>query len=195
MLYGLGRKPGGGGAGVLSWFDLRHLMGMSRKSSVRSDHVLTWSETPCIATSRSSRRRRTCTNREDCCTSHAHGRRRVSILSATCQSRGTVKNTNPRGVTACCISCGRQLNHAFDDWTGHDVGGDDDVFIMPVRRTLSSPWELPDIKPLPGSLTPLGGDDADKEVEFYSPLCIAGSRRLQRGARRLTAPKSMRSAK
>jgi ATP-dependent exoDNAse (exonuclease V) beta subunit len=171
MLYGLGRKPGGGGAGVLSWFDLPSPHGDEQKiispigsrADVERDPVHRY-----ISVVEAEK------------DVHEQGRLLYVACTRAQKSLHIVGNVSVAGdgeeykparsdslLHLLWPAVEPKFAHAFDDWTGHDVGGDDDVFIMPVRRTLSSPWELPDIKPLPGSLTPLGGDDADKEVEFY----------------------------
>ena len=171
MLYGLGRKPGGGGAGVLSWFDFPSPHGDERKiispigsrADVERDPVHRY-----IAI---------VDNEKDI---HEQGRllyvactraqKTLHIVGNVSVARDGSEYRPARSDSLLHLlwpAVEPEFARAFDSWVRNDVSSDDEVFIEPVRKTFAAPWRLPPIKPLPGSLTPQDTTNADEEVEFY----------------------------
>ena len=181
MLYGLGRKPGGGGAGVLSWFDFPSPLGDDHKiigpigsrADVERDPVHRYISVVDAEKEMYEQGRLlyvACTRAQK--SLHIVGN--VSVAGDGSEYKAARSDSL---LHLLWPAVEPHFARAFADWSGNDVS-DDVAFIEPVRKAFGSPWELPDIKPLPGSLLPLGASNADEEVEFYwvgSDARIAGT--------------------
>jgi ATP-dependent exoDNAse (exonuclease V) beta subunit len=171
MLYGLGRKPGGGGGGVLSWFDFPSRHGDARKiispigsrAEVERDPVHRYISVVDAEKDAYEQGRLlyvACTRAQK--SLHIVGN--VSIASDGAEYRPARSDSL---LHLLWPALEQDYGSAFDDWVGDDFGGDQDVFIKPVRRTFAWPWKLPDVRPLPGRHMPLDAADVGEEVEFY----------------------------
>jgi ATP-dependent exoDNAse (exonuclease V) beta subunit len=171
MLYGLGRKPGGGGAGVLSWFDFPSPHGDERKiispigsrADVERDPVHRYISVVDAEKDAHEQGRLlyvACTRAQ----------KTLHIVGNVSVSRDGSEYRSARSDSLLHLlwpAVEEEYARAFDGWTCNDGGGDHDVFIEPVRKVFATPWKLPQIEPLPGSLMPLDATDTDEEVEFY----------------------------
>ena len=171
MLYGLGRKPGGGGGGVLSWFDFPSKHGDEQKiispigprAEVERDPVHRY-----IAVTTAAK------------DAHEQGRLLYVACTRAQKSLHIVGNVSvARDGSEYKAARSDSLLHllwpalepefasAFADWTGDSADADEAVFIDPVRRVFESPWTLPELKPLPGQPTALDAVGGEEDVEFY----------------------------
>ena len=171
MLYGLGRKPGGGGAGVLSWFDFPSPHGDERKiispigsrADVERDPVHRYISTVDAEKDVHEQGRLlyvACTRAQK--TLHIVGNVSVSRDGSECKP---ARSDSLLHLLWPAVE--PEYAQAFESWACQDVDSNDEVFIDPVRKTLAAPWRLPPIKSLPGSLVPQDATEADEEVEFY----------------------------
>ena len=171
MLYGLGRKPGGGNPGVLSWFDMPARHGDERKvispigsrREVEQDPVHRF-----IAVTAAEK------------DAHEQGRLLYVACTRAQKSLHLVGNvaTAPDGEDFRPARRDSLLHllwpvveadfaSAFAENEGDARGPDEGTWIEPMRRRFAQPWVLPGITPLPSPAagTPMAG--ADEEVEFY----------------------------
>ena len=171
VLYGLGRKPGGGGASVLSWFDMPGPHGDEHKvispigprKDVDRDPIHRY-----IAATAAEKE------------AHEQGRLLYVACTRAQKSLHIVGNVT---VSKDGEDFGRarsdSLLHllwptlepayadAFVDWSGPPGGAGETTFVEPVRRVFDAAWSLPEVLPLAGpevAADPAGDDD---EVEFY----------------------------
>ncbi len=170
MLYGLGRKPGGGGSDVLSWFDLPSPHGEERKiispigprADVDRDPVHRF--IAAVAAEKDS---------------HEQGRLLYVACTRARKSLHIVGNVAVSAEGADYKPARRDsLLHwlwpaveaefagAFDAWTGGGEDAGEATFVQPVRRRLREPWTLPGVR-LPGDAARDEGGVIDNEVEFY----------------------------
>ena len=171
MLYGLGRKPGGGGAGVLSWFDFPSPHGDERKiispigsrADVERDPVHRYISIVDAEKDVHEQGRLlyvACTRAQK--TLHIVGN--VSVAKDGSEYKPARSDSL---LHLLWPAVEPEYARAFDSWVCNDIASDDEVFIEPERKTFATPWRLPPAKPLPGSLMPQDTTEADEEVEFY----------------------------
>ena len=171
LLYGLGRKPGGGNPNVLSWFDMPAGNGDERKVISPIGPLRLVDRDPVhrfIGAAVAEK--------------EAHEQGRLLYVACTRAQKslhlvGNVSVSNDGGDyrPARSDSLLHRLWPAiepdfaaeFDNWApAPDLGGDAD-WIEPLRRQLSEPWELPDTLPLPGPPERVEPDPDREDVEFY----------------------------
>lgn len=170
MLYGLGRKPGGGNPGVLSWFDMPGAHGDKRKiispigprKLVDRDPVHRY-----IAV----------TSREK--DAHEQGRLLYVACTRAQKTLHLVGNVAvaPDGEEYRAARSDSLLHllwpaiepsyaEAFANWAGDTGNNGDLTFIEPVRKRFTADWTLPETLPLPGVPT-VDVAEPEEEVEFY----------------------------
>ncbi|HSG98097.1 MAG TPA: UvrD-helicase domain-containing protein [Woeseiaceae bacterium] len=171
VLYGLGRKPGGGGAGVLSWFDMpgphgndyKVISPIGARKDVDRDPIHRY-----IAATAAEKE------------AHEQGRLLYVACTRAQKSLHIVGNVS---VTQDGEDIGRARSDsllyllwptlepvyadAFADWSGDPGSATQMTFIEPVRRVFASAWSLPEITPLPGPNVPEEHGSGEGEVEFY----------------------------
>jgi ATP-dependent exoDNAse (exonuclease V) beta subunit len=171
LLYGLGRKPGGGNPGVLSWFDMPGQHGEERKvispigprRDVERDPVHRF-----IAVTAAAK------------DAHEQGRLLYVACTRAQKSLHLVGNVSvSRDGEAFRPARSDSLLHllwpavehdftaAFDAHRGDDHAVAEAAWIEPVRSKFTAPWTLPDVAALPAAAGSERAADGDEEVEFY----------------------------
>ncbi len=171
MLYGLGRKPGGGGSDVLSWFDLPSPHGGERKIispigprvDVERDPVHRYIAAVAAEKDNHEQGRLlyvACTRARKCL--HIVGN--VSVSADGEDYRPARRDSL---LYRLWPAVEKDFAAAFVSWSGvGDAVTEESAWIEPARRRLRDPWRLPAASvPRAG----LAGDavDVDDEVEFY----------------------------
>ncbi|MDJ0709712.1 MAG: UvrD-helicase domain-containing protein [Woeseiaceae bacterium] len=171
LLYGLGRKPGGGNPGVLSWFDMPGEHGDERKviSPIGPRRLVDRDPVHRYIGAAVAEK-------------EIHEQGRLLYVACTRARKGlhivgNVALSNDR--TEYRVARSDSLLHrlwpavesayanAFTTWTLPDDSLADAEWIEPVRRCLSEPWELPEILPLPGPDDRFDPEAEREDVEFY----------------------------
>ena len=171
LLYGLGRTSGASDARVLSWFDLPNEAGEARKiispvgprADIEKDALHQF-----IATTEKGKDRHeqvrllyvACTRAQK--TLHLVGHVAVSAKDET--YRPPVRNSL---LNMLWPAVEPDFAAAFDAAAHVDTGEHEDVWLQPVLRRFSAPWQLPEVDALPQPTGPEDGGPADQEVEFY----------------------------
>lgn len=171
MLYGLGRKPGGGNPGVLSWFDLPSQEGEDRKiispigprQVVERDPVHRY-----IAFTAGEK------------DAHEQGRLLYVACTRARKSLHLVGNVSvstdgedykPARSDSLLHLLWPTLRPAYEEafqcWSGHVNAPDTPTFVLPERRQFDRPWALPAIAPPSWSAAPEVQVDIEEDVEFY----------------------------
>ena len=157
LLYGLGRKPGGGNAGVLSWFDIPGQHGDERKiispigsrKQVDRDPIHRYISATVDEKDAHEQGRLlyvACTRAKR--TLHIVGN--VSVSSDGETFRPARSDSLLHLLWA---SVEPEYVIAFDGWSGRGAEEAETAYIEPVCRRFDRPWSLPEILPLPGSDT------------------------------------------
>ena len=170
MLYGLGRKPGGGSPGVLSWFDMPAEHGDERKvispigprRDVERDPVHRYIGAAVAEKDTNEQGRLlyvACTRAQK--SLHIVGN--VAVHNDGSDFRPARSDSLLHRLWPAVESC---YAEAFGHWSPAADGDAGSEWIKPARRRLSS-WDLPDIEPLPGPPAPMEPELERKDVEFY----------------------------
>ncbi|MDJ0794408.1 MAG: UvrD-helicase domain-containing protein [Woeseiaceae bacterium] len=171
LLYGLGRKPGGGNPSVLSWFDMPAGHGDERKVISPIGPLRLVDRDPVhrfIGAAVAEKE------------AHEQGRLLYVACTRAQKSLHIVGNVSVSGD-------GSEYRPARSDSLLHRLwpavepafadafaagspapeadGGEE--WIEPVRRQLSDPWDLPDVLPLPGPPEHIDPEADREDVEFY----------------------------
>ena len=171
LLYGLGRRPGGGKPGVLSWFDMPAGHGGERKVISPIGPLRLVDRDPVhrfIGAAVAEKE------------SHEQGRLLYVACTRARKSLHLVGNVSV-GRDGSDFRSARSdslLHHlwpAIEPDFAAEFGnriqpaspGDDVEWIEPVRRKLAEPWVLPDPMPLPGSPDRTNPEADREDVEFY----------------------------
>ena len=171
LLYGLGRVSGRSDARVLSWFDLPNEEGEERKiispvgprADIEKDALHQF-----IAQTEKGKDRHeqvrllyvACTRAQK--TLHLVGHVGVSTKEETC--RPPLRNSLLHMLWPAVAP---DYAAAFDTAVHAETGEDTDVWLQPVLRRFSAPWELPAVVDLPRYTGPEEGGVDNQEVEFY----------------------------
>ena len=171
MLYGLGRKPGGGNPGVLSWFDLPSRDGDGRKiispigprQDVERDPVHRY-----IAFTAGEK------------DAHEQGRLLYVACTRAQKSLHLVGNVSvsadggeykpARGDSLLHLLWPKlqpAYEEAFRGWSGNGAPPDDTTYVQPERKRLDRLWTLPAIAPPPWSTPPDVPVHSGEDIEFY----------------------------
>ncbi len=170
MLFGLGRKPGGGGSDVLSWFDLPAPHGGERKiispvgprADVERDPVHRY--IAAVATEKD--------NHEQgrllyvACTRARKSLHLVGNVSVSADGSEFRRARRDSLLHWLWPALEKDFAAAFEPGSGAGDDTEEPTWIDPVRRRLGKPWTLPAVSvPAAG----LGDDigDVGDEVEFY----------------------------
>jgi ATP-dependent exoDNAse (exonuclease V) beta subunit len=171
LLYGLGRKPGGGNAGVLSWFDIPGQHGDERKiispigsrKQVDRDPIHRYISATVDEKDAHEQGRLlyvACTRAQK--TLHLVGN--VSVSADGEQFRPARSDSLLHRLWH---KLEPDFERAFADWAGSGTGDDDNAYIEPVRTQFDTPWSLPQVMPLPATGPVVEHSDAGEDVEFY----------------------------
>ncbi len=171
LLYGLGRKPGGGNPGVLSWFDMPVGHGDERKVISPIGPLRLVDRDPVhrfIGAAVAEKE------------AHEQGRLLYVACTRAQKSLHIVGNVSvsadgseyrPARSDSLLHRLWPAVEPAFADVfaAGSPVPETDgDVeWIEPVLRQLSEPWDLPDVLPLPGPPEHIDPEADREDVEFY----------------------------
>ena len=171
LLYGLGRKPGGGNAGVLSWFDIPGQHGDERKiispigsrKQVDRDPIHRYISAAVDEKDAHEQGRLlyvACTRAQK--TLHI-----VGNVSVAADGEAFRPARSDSLLHLLWPTLEPEYAREFADWSG--VGGSDtnDAYIEPVRKRFDKSWSLPQVLPLPGPAMTPEHIDAEEDVEFY----------------------------
>ncbi len=171
MLYGLGRKPGGGNPGVLSWFDMPSKDSDGRKiispvgprQDVERDPVHRY-----IAFTAGEKDK------------HEQGRLLYVACTRAQKSLHLVGNVSvsadgeefkPARSDSLLHLLWPKLQpayeQAFQSWSGQGSAPEGTTYAQPERRRFDLPWTLPAIAPPPWSTVAGTQVDIEEDVEFY----------------------------
>ncbi|NNL62302.1 MAG: UvrD-helicase domain-containing protein [Woeseiaceae bacterium] len=171
LLYGLGRKPGSGNPGVLSWFDMPGQHGEERKvispigprREIERDPVHRF-----IAFTAAEK-----DNHEQgrllyvACTRAQKSLHLVGNVSVSRDGDAFRPARSDSLLHLLWPSVERDFTAAFDVHRSDDRAADETAWIAPVRRKFSVPWTLPEVAALPATAGSEQAADGDDEVEFY----------------------------
>ena len=170
LLYGLGRLPGQSGRSVLSWFDVPNEHGEERKIispvgprvEVEKDPVHRFIELTDGAKDKHEQARLlyvACTR----------ARKTLHLLGHTLATEEGYKPPAKSSLLRMLWpAVEEEFARAFESADIAMGDGDDGVWRTPRLRRFATPWEAPEILPLPGPLPAEADTDAaDEEVEFY----------------------------
>jgi ATP-dependent exoDNAse (exonuclease V) beta subunit len=171
MLYGLGRKPGGGQPGVLSWFDIPSEHGEERKvispigsrKEVERDPVHRFISATATEKDAHEQGRLlyvACTRAQ----SSLHLVGNVAVASDGSEYRPPRSDSLLIRLWPYVES---EYTGAFENWAGTSGAHDETTWVAPRRRRLAEPWELPEVLPLPGPTDRIDTESEHEEVEFY----------------------------
>jgi ATP-dependent helicase/nuclease subunit A len=182
LLYGLGRQPGHGDRRVLSWFDLPAQHGTGRKvispvgprAEVNNDPVHRYIE---IAEAEKDRHEQARLLYVAC----TRARTSLHLMGNTAVATDGESFKAARSDSLLHLlwpAVEPEFCRQFEDWDKREIVVDHSIWTSPVLRKFRSPWNLPDVDPLPGELQQDEVSDVDSEVEFYwvgSNARIAGT--------------------
>ncbi len=171
LLYGLGRKPGGGSPNVLSWFDMPTGDGDERKviSPIGPSRLVDRDPVHRFIGAAVAEK-------------EAHEQGRLLYVACTRAQKslhivGNVSvssdrsNYRPARSDSLLYRLWPAVETAFADqfasWKPAPDAGADAEWIQPVRKQLSEPWSLPDVLPLPGPEERIDPEAEREDVEFY----------------------------
>ena len=170
MLYGLGRLPGRSGRSVLSWFDIPNEHGEERKIispvgpriEVENDPLHRFIELTDNAKDKHEQARLlyvACTR----------ARKKLHLLGHTLATQDGYKPPAKNSLLRMLWPAVEvEYGKAFASADVAVTGDNHITWQVPPLRRFVTPWEPPEIQPLPGSLPPeLDADASDEEVEFY----------------------------
>ena len=182
LLYGLGRQPGHGDRSVLSWFDSPIEHGAERKvispvgprAEVNNDPVHRYIELTEAEKDRHEQARLlyvACTR----------AKKSLHIMGNTAVSTDGESFKPARSDSLLHLlwpAVEREFTRSFEDYALPTHSSTDALWATPALRRFTSPWTLPDVDLLPGTLVPAEKEPASDEVEFYwvgSDARIAGT--------------------
>jgi ATP-dependent exoDNAse (exonuclease V) beta subunit len=169
LLYGLGRLPGSSGRSVLSWTGLPDEHGSERKVispvgprvEVENDPVHRFIEQSENARERHEQARLlyvACTR----------ARKSLHLLGHTLASTDTCKPPAKSSLLRMLWPAVEESFAAAFDPALVVEGQDESGLGDPALRRFTTPWQAPEVTPLPGLHLPAPGSEADEEqVEFY----------------------------
>jgi ATP-dependent exoDNAse (exonuclease V) beta subunit len=169
LLYGLGRLPGSSGRSVLSWTDLPDEHGNERKVispvgprvEVENDPVHRFIEQSESAKDRHEQARLlyvACTR----------ARKSLHLLGHTLAPGDTYKPPAKSSLLRMLWPVVEEAFAAAFDPAQIVEGQDEEGLGEPALRRFSTPWQAPEVRPLPGLGPPAPGTEVDEEkVEFY----------------------------
>ena len=171
LLFGLGRKPGGGNPGVLSWFDIPAGDGEERKviSPIGPSRLVDRDPVHRFISATVAEK-----------DAHEQGRLLYVACTRAQKSLHIVGNVSVSsdGTEYRRARSDSLLHHLWPAvepaFAGRFAGGapaedpaTDSEWIEPVRKQLSPPWDLPDVPPLPGPAQRVETEGEREDVEFY----------------------------
>ncbi|MCP4301704.1 MAG: UvrD-helicase domain-containing protein [Gammaproteobacteria bacterium] len=171
LLYGLGRLPGTGERRVLSWFDVPNEHGEERKVispvgprvELSTDPVHRFIELSEAAKDRHEQARLlyvACTRARN--TLHLMGH--TSVTPDGDAYRPPAKRSL---LQLLWPALEPHYADAFAGYVADESGDGDDIWVSPVLRRFDSPWTLPAVPPIPGTMLAEEVSAANQEVEFY----------------------------
>lgn len=171
LLYGLGRKAGRGDRRVLSWFDLPSGDGVDRKiispvgprSEVDNDPLHRYIgqvESEKDAHEQARLLYVACTRARK--SLHLVGH---TVVAGDGESIRPARSDSLLHMLWPVVEC--EFERAFEKIGNRQVATDAAVWATPILRRFSSPWQLPDVKLLPGVTPKDDPVEARDEVEFY----------------------------
>lgn len=171
LLYGLGRAPGSGDRRVLSWFDAPVSHGIDRKiispigpqAEVERDPVhrfITVIESEKNKHEQARLLYVACTRARK--SLHLMGNVNVA------PDNGPIKAARLNSLLHFLWpSVEAEYTKAFESHVSGPVNGAESIWKTPMRRRLSSSWQLPVVAPLAGTDLRSDNDASDTKVEFY----------------------------
>ncbi|MDH3620877.1 MAG: UvrD-helicase domain-containing protein [Gammaproteobacteria bacterium] len=171
MLYGLGRKPGGGNPGVLSWFDMPTREGEGRKiiSPVGPRQVVDRDPVHRYIAFTAAEKDKYEQGRllYVACT---RAKKSLHVVGNVSVSRDGDEFKPARSDSLLHLlwpALEPAYAEAFANWSGGAPQADSPTFMQPVRRQFDAPWSLPEITPPTWSTEPDVQVDTEEDVEFY----------------------------